>query len=221
MILLMDWKAHFAGEPTLAALLSPRHLVSAAGTTARSGGAPKKSGIYAWYFDAIPSDIDASGCHRHEEWTLLYTGISPRKPSANGRPPSRSHIHKRLRTHFGGNAAGSTLRLTLGCLLEQEIGTVLQRVGTSSRLTFTNPGEQLLDGWLHRHARVVWAEHPTPWEPEHQLLASGLPLPLNIDKNPCKAFTTRLSALRKAARQHAETLPLIGDSGGPRRLLHK
>jgi hypothetical protein len=44
-----------------------------------------------------------------------------------------------------------------------------------------------------------------------------LPLPLNIDGNPCTAFIAPLSALRSATKRRAETLPLIADSGGPRR----
>lgn len=213
----MDWRDRFADDPTLTALLTPARFYTAAEAGARGIGAPRLPGIYAWYFDVAPPAVDASQCHRHGDWILLYCGISPKKPPANGRPLSRSHIQQRLRTHVGGNAAGSTLRLTLGCLLEAELGTTLRRVGTTGRLTFTNPGEQLLDRWLHMLARVAWAIHPTPWEPEHLLLASGLPLPLNIDGNPCAAFTAPLSALRSAAKRRAETLPLIADSGGPRR----
>ncbi|MFC3673120.1 GIY-YIG nuclease family protein [Novosphingobium pokkalii] len=212
-----NWPAMFEDDATIAKLLAPTQLATGEMAAGRTDGAPRSPGIYAWYFDAIPAGIDAADCHRAGDWTLLYCGISPKKPPLNGRPPSRSHVHQRLRTHFGGNAAGSTLRLTLGCLLEAEIGTILRRVGTTGRLTFTNPGEQLLDAWLHMHARVAWATHPAPWEPEKKLLASGLPLPLNINGNPCAAFTGQLSALRSAAKRRAEALPLIGDSGGPRR----
>ena len=212
----MDWIKRLSGNTIAEQILSPARLYHASEAAI---GAPRAAGIYGWYFDAIPAGIDATDCHRHAEWTLLYCGISPKKPPTNGRPPSRSHVHQRLRTHFGGNAAGSTLRLTLGCLLEKEIGTTLRRVGTKGRLTFTNPGEQLLDRWIHAHARVVWAEHASPWEAEHALLTSGLPLPLNIDGNPCAAFTVPLSSLRSAAKRKAEAMPLIGDSGGPRRAL--
>lgn len=212
----MDWARHAWDDPAIKHLLAPARLFTAS-EAAGGDGAPRRPGLYAWYFDAIPPGIDASACHRHAGVTLLYCGISPKKPPANGRPPSKSHVHQRLRTHFGGNAAGSTLRLTLGCLLEQEIGTVLRRVGTKGRLTFTNPGEQLLDQWMHAHARVAWIEHAAPWEAEHALLASGLALPLNIDGNPNAAYAAPLSALRSAAKRRAEALPLIGDSGGARR----
>lgn len=213
----MNWVERFAGNATIEALLAPKRLHTVAETAAQVNGAPKKLGIYAWYFDTIPPGINASACHTVNGWSLLYTGISPKRPPTNGRVPSKSHIHQRLRTHFAGNASGSTLRLTLGCLLEQEIGTILRRVGTRERFTFTNPGERFLDGWMFTHARIVWAEHSAPWEPEEMLLASGLPLPLNIDGNPCVASIAPLKALRSAAKRRAEALPLFSDSGGPRR----
>ena len=217
----MNWAEHFAGNATIAALLAPERLYTAFEAVARVDGAPKKPGIYAWYFDTIPPGINASTCHTVNGWSLLYIGISPKKPPSNGRAPSKSHIHKRLCTHFAGNASVSTLRLTLGCLLDQEIGTTLRRVriGTQGqvRLTFTTPGEQFLKQWMCAHARIAWAEHFALWKPEEALLASGLPLPLNIHGNSCTAFIVQLKALRNAARRRAEILPLICDSNKPRR----
>ncbi|MFF8174696.1 GIY-YIG nuclease family protein [Streptomyces chartreusis] len=45
---------------------------------------------------------------------------------------STQNLRKRVRHHYRGNAAGSTLRLTLGCLL----GLELRRVGGGKRMTF-------------------------------------------------------------------------------------
>ena len=39
----------------------------------------------------------------------------------------------RIRYHFRGNAEGSTLRLTLGCLLIKPLGIELRRVGSGKR----------------------------------------------------------------------------------------
>ena len=47
--------------------------------------------------------------------------------------------------HYRGNAEGSTLRLTLGCLLSVELDTVLRRVRSGKRTTF-GPQEARL-GW--------------------------------------------------------------------------
>ncbi|MFF3911407.1 GIY-YIG nuclease family protein [Streptomyces sp. NPDC001848] len=53
---------------------------------------------------------------------------------------STQNLRKRVRYHYRGNAAGSTLRLTLCCLL----GLELRRVGSGNRLTFGKSGEASL-----------------------------------------------------------------------------
>ena len=179
--------------------------------------APTAAGVYAWFFSNVPAGIDAAGCYVADGWTLLYVGISPKEPPANGRPPSRSTLRQRLRTHFAGNAAGSTLRKTLGCLLADELGVALRRVGSGDRYTLTNPGEQRLDAWMADHCRVAWREVADPWRLEQEILASGLPLPLNIRDNPSLLHTAVVQAARAAAIRIADALPVIGDSGGPRR----
>ncbi|WP_374120389.1 GIY-YIG nuclease family protein [Mesorhizobium onobrychidis] len=55
--------------------------------------------------------------------------MSPKAPPLNGARPSSQNVRSRLRTHYSGNAAGSTLRRTLGCLLAAELGIELRRVG--------------------------------------------------------------------------------------------
>lgn len=148
---------------------------------------------------------------------LLYIGISPKEPPTNGRMPSRSTLRQRLRTHYAGNAAGSTLRKTLGCLLGDDIGVTLRRVGYGDRYTFGNQGEQALDRWMDEHARVAWFETTQPWLLERRLLASGLSLPLNIRDNPCVAHTLHLKAIRATAMRRADLMPVLTDNGGLRR----
>lgn len=190
---------------------------SLADMIARPCPTPTAAGVYAWFFSKVPAGIDAADCYVADGLTLLYVGISLKEPSTNGRPPSRSTLRQRLRTHFTGNAAGSTLRKTLGCLLAEELGIALRRVGSGARYTLTNPGEQRLDAWMADHCRVAWREVADPWRLEREILASGLPLPLNIRDNPSLAHTTIIQAVRAAAMRAADALPVIGDSGGPRR----
>ena len=95
---------------------------------------------------------------------LLYVGISPKPPSAVG-TPSRQTLRSRLRYHFRGNAEGSTLRLSLGCLLSQSLGIELRRVGSGRRMTF-GAGERVLSDWLERNARVAWLACDEPWRIE-------------------------------------------------------
>ena len=120
-----------------------------------------------------------------------------------------------MRDHFSGNAEGSTLRLTLGCLLSDTLNIGLRRVGSGRRHTFTNPGEIILDTWMARHARVAWAAVEEPWLVEKMLL-STVPLPLNLQGNT-HPFVSTLKSIRSAAKQAAQRLPVVTDNGGPRR----
>ncbi|MET9440781.1 GIY-YIG nuclease family protein [Streptomyces sp. NPDC006610] len=63
---------------------------------------------------------------------------------------STQNLRKRVRYHYRGNAAGSTLRLTLGCLL----GLELRRVGSGKRMTFGKAGEAILRGRSLSEPRV-------------------------------------------------------------------
>jgi len=67
---------------------------------------------------------------------LLYKGISPKRPPANGRSPTSQALRDRIKYHYSGNAAGSTLRKTLGVLISEELGIELRRVGSGKRITF-------------------------------------------------------------------------------------
>jgi GIY-YIG catalytic domain len=49
--------------------------------------------------------------------------------------------------HYTGNAEGSTLRKTLGCLLANELGIQLWRVGSGNRMTFIEGEQALSAGW--------------------------------------------------------------------------
>src|SRR5919206_2838407 len=100
-------------------LLDPERLHTASDVTDRPSAVPARPGVYAWYFDEPPPHVDITECPRCGSLALLYIGISPKAPPANGRPASRSTLRQRLRTHYAGNAEGSTLRRTLGCLLAQ------------------------------------------------------------------------------------------------------
>jgi hypothetical protein len=155
-------------------LLSPGRLFRRSDVIARGAPVPKAPGVYALYFDRVPPSVNAAGCHDRDGRKLLYVGISPKPPSLRGGPPSRQSLRTRLRTHYAGNATGSTLRLSLGCLLAGELGIALRRVGSGGRYTFTDP--DLLDAWMEDHAFVVWMEADEPWAVERQILASDLPI---------------------------------------------
>ncbi|MGW5269185.1 GIY-YIG nuclease family protein [Rhodococcus sp. NPDC003994] len=174
---------------------------------------PTSRGVYGWWFDKPPSDsIDTTNCQKRDGLTLLYTGISPSKPPTNGKAPSKENIRKRIKYHYQGNAAGSTLRLTLGCLLGREHGIALRRVGASgSRLHF-HSDEALIDRWMDQHAFVSWVEHTEPWELEDHLIDT-LDLPLNLQGNKHNHFYATLAKCRADARRHAFLSPVLNNPG--------
>jgi hypothetical protein len=186
-------------------IVSPSRVFSRAEVLTKSSVVPKRPGLYGWYFREIPPSVPTDGCVTVDDLTLLYVGISPKKPPLRGKP-SKQNLAKRVRYHMKGNAEGSTLRLTLGCLLSDSLGIELRRVGRGKRLTF-HSGEAALSEWLERNAYVVWVVHPEPWVPEDHLIHT-LSLPLNLDHNEAHPFHPTLSAIRKEAKLRAKSLPV-------------
>ncbi|MBL9009232.1 MAG: hypothetical protein JNJ46_33540 [Myxococcales bacterium] len=180
---------------TQAPLIAPSDLFGS------SALPPRAAGIYAWYFDAPPPHVPIADCLQRGPFTLLYIGIAPKQPSSFG-AVSRATLRSRLRQHCVGTVEGSTLRLTLGCLLADTLGLRLAALGRSGRLTFGADGEARLSAWMAVHARVSFVITPEPWEIERQLL-SATSLPLNLRDNDGHPFRSTLGAIRSAARARA------------------
>jgi hypothetical protein len=172
-----------------AGLTSPRPWVEVAVTV------PSKSGIYAWYIRDLPRLVPTGGCEEGDGAPLVYVGIAP------SRPGTRDNLKKRLQQHFSGNAEGSTLRLTLGCLLSESLGIELYATGSSGRLTFGD-GEGRLSSWMREHARVAFMTCDEPWKVEEELI-QDLDLPLNLKGNERNPFHPTLKAIRSEARARA------------------
>jgi hypothetical protein len=127
-------------------LLNPGRLWSRQEILSRASPVPKVPGVYAWYFRNMPPHVPSTGCATAGDFNLLYVGISPSAPPANGKAASKQTLWHRIRYHMRGNAEGSTLRLSLGCLLAEQLGIGLRRVGSGKRFTFST-GEKLLSEW--------------------------------------------------------------------------
>lgn len=127
---------------------------------------------------------------------MLYLGISP------SRKNSKRNLAKRIREHFRGNAYGSTLRKTLGCLLSEQLGIRMQKVGNSGNRIHFAGGEDVLSEWMAENAYVTWAIVERPWEIEDQLICQ-LNLPLNLKGNKQHPFHPILSSVRKKCLQMA------------------
>jgi len=158
--------------------------------------------VYAWYFREVPPAVPTEGCIVRNEFTLLYAGIAPKAPPKGGGRASSQTLFHRIRYHMQGNAEGSTLRLTLGCLL----GFELRRVGSGKRRTFVDR-ESDLSAWMEQNAAVCWIESDEPWGVEKTLIASVC-LPLNLDQNRNHPFHAALSAIRRATKRRADELPV-------------
>ncbi len=162
---------------------------------------PRSPGVYAWFFERVPPTVPVDSCVVRDESTLLYVGISPKNDKTKGT------LQDRLWSHFEGVAEFSTLRTTLGCLLEVELGTILRRVNSGKTQTFVEK-ESALSGWMADNARIAWIETPKPWVLEDHLL-KALSLPLNIQGNAKHPFCVRLKEFRKTAIQRAEELDIV------------
>ena len=204
MLLSMDGMSTLRDES--AELLKPSRLYSRAEVLERPGPVPASPGVCACYFADAPASVPTDTCHVTEFGTLLYVGVSPKAPPANGGAPNQQNLRKRVKYHFRGNAAGSTFRLTLGSLLAEQLGIELRRVGSGGRLTFGS-GENVLSEWMEQHARVCWTVNPSPWILESDLI-QRVSLPLNLDQNRHSGFHAELSAARAQQRARARQLPV-------------
>ena len=84
-------------------LISPNRLFSRSSVLDKKCPVPKSRGLYAWYFKEIPPLVPTDGCIKKDNLNLLYVGISPKNKN------STQDLRKRIKTHFNGNAEGSTL----------------------------------------------------------------------------------------------------------------
>jgi hypothetical protein len=189
----------------------PERVFSRADVLSRPSPVPSREGVYGWWFRRLPPLLIARGCCRHQDLTLLYAGISPASPPRNGRPASRQTLLERIRYHYSGNAEGSTLRKTLGCLLAGELGIELRRVGSGKRMTFVE-GEHRLSAWMAENAYVSWIACERPWELEDTLIAA-LDLPLNLMGNKHNQFHSVLTELRAKCVARARDLPVLPNPG--------
>jgi hypothetical protein len=118
-----------------------------------------------------------------------------------------TRLQERIKHHYTGNAEGSTLRKSLGCLLADELGIQLRRVGSGHRMTFVE-GEQALSAWMAEHTYVSWVVREWPWQLEHELI-TALDLPLNLQGNAHNRFHSVLTEARARCVAQAQALPVV------------
>ena len=193
----------------LSKLTNPKKLWSRQEILQRPSPIPAENGIYAWYFKEIPNlklfreyfNIDSSclieDTIKFEDYQLLYIGISPSNPQ------SKNNIRNRIRSHMNSNASASTLRLTLGCLLREELNIQLKQI--RNRYYFGEE-ENILSSWIERNAFVTFEPCHEPWIIEEEAIKQ-LNLPLNILDNEHNNFYNALKNIRKQAKNLARKNP--------------
>ena len=103
-----QWQERFAAKlrELLGALQEPRK------TGAPRRFSPRSSSLHGGAETAPLCAFEVSV----GEFKLLYVGISCSAKPAAARQGSRQSLYNRIRYHMNGNAEGSTLRLSLGCV---------------------------------------------------------------------------------------------------------
>ena len=184
-------------------ILRPANLWSPTEVLNSPSPVPRLAGLYGWYFADPPPSVPLQDCiYSHGRW-LLYVGICPAGPPPANAEPTRRTLRERLRTHIRGRADASTLRLTLGCILIDELELTLSPRPTDKRLDF-GTGEDLLTGWIAPHGSVVWMTHSQPWTLEIPLIRAAKP-PLNLAHNQAHPFHNHLSKLRRECTRKARS----------------
>jgi hypothetical protein len=193
-------------EPSVSTLVHPEKQFSRVEVLQKDCPVPSSMGVYAWFFKEIPPGVPLDGCIQFNDKHLLYVGISPKKPPRMGKPSSQN-LRTRIKNHYSGNAEGSTLRLTLGCLLSEKLGIELRRVGSGKRMTF-HVGEEKLSNWMSGNAFVSWVVNEEPWRVEDQAIRQ-LSLPLNLRDNKSHPFHRRLTSIRRASKRKARAKSIL------------
>ena len=193
-------------EQIINELIHPSKVHTRAEVLPRKSPVPRSPGVYSWFFKKVPPDVPIEDCVEYNGLHLLYVGISPKKPQRMGKP-SKQNLRTRIKNHFQGNAEGSTLRLTLGCLLADKLGIELRRVGSGKCITFSQ-GEEVLSKWMSENSYVSWIVREEPWHIEDQAIRQ-LSLPLNLKGNERHPFHKTLTSIRRSMKRKARVKRIL------------
>ncbi len=183
-------------ETTVQKFLNPTKVYSHTEIFAANSPIPKEGGVYGLHFRNMPEFVPVGDCTKFDNLYMLHVGISPEKPK-KGKGPSSENMYKRIRNHYTKTAEGSTLRFSLGCVLQKALDIRLRLIGKSR--TFGD-GEKKLSLWMSENVFVSWLVDSEPW-----LVVEGViertSLPLNIQNNSSNSFVTILKDMRSRARE--------------------
>ena len=118
---------------------------------------------------------------------IIYTGIA------------QKDLHHRIwKSHLGGHAGKSTLRLTLGCLLGYTLIPRDKSNPNNGKVRFNADDERALRNWMIENLVFHFLPNDTPKEMESELIEFyNPPLNLSENENPInREFRAELSYLR-------------------------
>ncbi len=186
-----------SAEEVLEKLTNPERIYSYSDFFS-SNSVPRTSGVYAWYFTGMPAFVPIKGCIENGKRNLLYVGKS-----------GSSGLYSRIKKHYDGTARYSTLRMSLGVLLHEQMPTPLHRVNPTpdKHYCFPKEGEKYLNDWMEKNAFVCWSEHQNPKSVEDYIIAKVSP-PFNI-KDGTHSFSNILTGMRSKAKREAKNLPIL------------
>ncbi len=135
-------------EEVIEKLTNPERLYSCEEVLVKPSPVPKESGVYAWYFKDIPPLVPTDGCAVKDGKTLLYVG-------------SAKVLRVRIRKHCDGEARRSTLRMSLGALLHENLPDLFYKLDKKNTKKYHYPenGEDYLSLWMKENAFVCWVEY--------------------------------------------------------------
>lgn len=151
---------------------------------------PASPGVYGIFFDSAQLLLERSGYLEFDSafplnrdgFDLLYVGATA------------SDLRIRALQHLVGDSRSSSLRMTVGALLAEELA--LDPVGDGSRTYFSfGDGERRLSEWLAANTRLAFWECDTPFVLEKHLLRT-YPVPFNISDRKRHPFSKYLMSIR-------------------------
>lgn len=104
-------------------------------------------------------------------------------------------LRERLKSHFGPRSESSSLRMSLGLLLEDQLDLQVHTI--DKRRKFYFEPEQSLTDWILNNTHIAYFLTASPMEDERKLISCGYGL-LNISGATPTAWTKYLAQRRRA-----------------------
>ncbi|WP_121258976.1 DUF6884 domain-containing protein [Nocardioides ferulae] len=142
-------------------------------------------GLYSWFVDGPGADDLSRGLQVEISPGLVYVGQTGATKWPSGKPSEGRLVNRIRRQHLAGRRSSSTLRRTLGAILDAAMQHPVSR--------------EELTAWMFAHLRVVTAITPDAaslGDLERQVVQALNP-PLNLDHvgpSPARAHLKRLRA---------------------------